>query len=53
VRSALKKVDGVSVADVSMPSSAVVKVDRSKVTDAQLVAAVKSAGPQYSATIAN
>ena len=51
VRSALSKVDGVSVANVSMPTSAVVQVDRDKVTNDQLIAAVKSAGSRYSATI--
>ena len=51
MRSALAKVDGVSVSEVAMPDKAVVKVDRDKVTNDQLFAAVKSAGARYSATI--
>jgi copper chaperone CopZ len=51
VRSALAKVDGVTVKEVAMPDKATVAVDRTKVTDEQLVAAVKSAGSRYSATV--
>jgi copper chaperone CopZ len=50
VRSALARVDGVTVEKVAMPDTAVVKVDRDKVTNEQLFVAVKSAGVRYSAT---
>jgi len=50
VQSALSKVDGVVSATASM-TSAVVVVNRSKVTDAQLIAAVRGAGAGFGATV--
>ncbi len=50
MQSALSKVAGVIKADVKMPSSASVTVDKSKdVTAEKLIAAVKAAG--YSASL--
>lgn len=51
MQSALLKLDGVSKAEVTK-TSAKVEVDRAKVTDAQLIAAVEGAGTGYGATIA-
>jgi len=51
VQAALLKLDGVSKADCTK-TSADITVDRSKVTDAQLLAAVKAAGSGYGATLA-
>ncbi|NNC87431.1 MAG: hypothetical protein HKN82_03100 [Akkermansiaceae bacterium] len=51
MRSALAEVDGVTVKEVAMPDKAVVTVDRGKVKNEQLIAAVKKAGERYSATI--
>lgn len=50
VRSALSGVDGVVSATVGM-TSAVVVVDRSRVTDAQLINAVQGAGDGFNATV--
>ncbi|MBM3877552.1 MAG: hypothetical protein FJ386_12685 [Verrucomicrobia bacterium] len=50
MQSALSKVAGVTKADVKMPNSASVTVDKSKnVTAEKLIAAVKAAG--YSASV--
>ena len=51
VQSALLKLVGVSKADVTK-TSAKVEIDRTKVTDAQLIKAVESAGKGYGATVA-
>jgi len=49
VRSALSKIDGIEVIEVTK-TTAKIKVDRSKVTDKQIIDAVASAG-DYSAKI--
>ena len=51
MRSALAKVDGIYIKEVAMPDKAVIAVERDKVSDEQILAAVKSAGSRYSATI--
>ena len=51
VQSALANVDGVTVKEVAMPDKATVEVDRSKVSNDQLIAAVKGAGDRYGATV--
>ncbi len=51
MQSALLKLVGVSKADVTK-TSAKVEIDRTKVTDAQLIKAVESAGKGYGATVA-
>ena len=48
---ALLKLKGVSKADATKTSAKVV-IDRTKVTDAQLIKAVEGAGKGYGATIA-
>ena len=50
MQSALSGIDGVVSATVSL-SSAIVVVDRSRVTDAQLIAAVRGAGDGFDATV--
>ncbi len=50
VRSALSKVDGV-ISSTATKTSAAVVVDRNKVTNAQLIAAVRSAGNGFDATV--
>lgn len=50
VQSALSKVDGVISSNVTMTSAAVV-VDRNKVTNAELLAAVRSAGDGFNGTV--
>ena len=52
MQAALLKVDGVSKAECTKTSAAV-EVDRDKVTDEQLIAAVKGAGKGYGATVAD
>jgi copper chaperone CopZ len=49
VRSALTKVPGVVKVEVTMPDSAVVTIDKKKVTSAKLIEAVKKAG--YGASV--
>ena len=51
VQAALLKLDGVSKADATKTSAKVV-IDRTKVTDAQLIKAVEGAGKGYGATVA-
>ena len=51
VQSALSKVPGVVSAVVSMPDKAVVKYEKGKVTNEQLIEAVKKAGSSYSAKV--
>ncbi len=50
MQSALSKVDGVISSKVTMTSAAVV-VDRNKVTNAELIAAVRGAKPGFDATV--
>jgi copper chaperone CopZ len=50
VQSALSDLEGVISSKVTKTSAAVV-VDRNKVTDAQLITAVRSAGNGYDATV--
>ena len=50
MQAALLKLDGVSKADVTKTTAAV-EIDSSKVTDAQLIAAVEKAGEGYGASI--
>jgi copper chaperone CopZ len=50
VQSALSKLDGVASARVTM-DSATVLVDRSKVTDSQLIDAVRGAGNDFDARV--
>lgn len=50
MQSALSKVDGVISSTVTMTSAAVV-VDRNKVTNAQLIEAVRGAGNGFNATL--
>lgn len=50
MQSALSKVDGVISSKVALTSAAVV-VDRNKVTNAELLAAVRSAGDGFNATV--
>ena len=51
MQAALLKLDGVSKADATKTSAKVV-IDRTKVTDAQLIKAVEGAGKGYGATVA-
>jgi len=50
VQAALLKLDGVSKADVTK-TSADIEIDRSKVTDEQIIEAVKGAGTGYGASV--
>ena len=50
MQAALLKLDGVSKADVTK-TSATVEVDRDKVTDEQIIAAIEGAGKGYGATV--
>ena len=51
VRSALTKVTGVVKANVTMPNSAVVTINKGEVTNQQLVAAVVNIGGRYKAVL--
>ncbi len=51
MQAALLKLDGVSKADCTK-TSATVEVDHNKVTNEQLIAAVKGAGKGYGASVA-
>ena len=51
VRSALTKIAGVVKADVAMPNSAVVTINKGEVTNQQLVDAVVSLGGRYQAVL--
>ena len=51
MRSALTKIAGVVKADVAMPNSAVVTINKGEVTSQQLVNAVVSLGGRYQAVL--